>query len=308
MHILVVSRVSIPAKDRTLPAWEYLRGLGHTVTVEHPDSVPASERPDALISMGVSIMDETFRALDRFPGVPLFAYNWDIYEWIWEPGQGVKVQAKHPSRQGEYDYVRYGELLKQASEVWVPSVCTGRRTTQWYGLSNWHVILSACPWWDWPEHDIRDDGYALCTLREIPDPWWGKFEQACTELGIPYRCTRHEVSYREYQEAVAHCRFLCAPLYELSTGGLSLMEGYYHGKPVLLSDSEWNGARDYMGDRATYFRHGDFSDFKDKLLRMFSDPPHLSAPRCRQWITDNFSDRRMVEDMLGRIQATCTAR
>lgn len=303
MNILVVSKISIPAKDRTLPAWKHLRSLGHKVTVEHPDSVPATERPDALISMGVSIMEETFRALERFPGVPLYCFNWDIYQWVWEPGQEGKVQAKHPSRQNEYDYVRYGELLKQAREVWVPSACTGRRTTQWYGLTNWSVILSACPWWDWPAEDIRDDGYALCTLREIPDPWWGKFEQACEELGIPYRCTRHEVGYREYQEAVAHCRFLCAPLYELSTGGLSLLEGYYHGKPCLLSDSEWNGGRDYLGDRAVYFRHGDEADFRRQLLALWRYP-HERTPdksECRRWITENFSDRRMVEDMLRRI-------
>lgn len=296
MNFLIVSRISIPAKDRTLPCWEYLRSLGHTVTVEHPDSPAVTTRPDIIISMGVTIMEETFRALKRFPSTPAYMYNWDCYEWVWT----------NP-RPGEYDYRRYGELLRRAREVWVPSACTARRTRQWWPwVERVAVILSACPWWGWPEDDIRDDGYALCCLREIPDPWWGVFERCCAELGIPYRSTRHEVSYREYQEAVAHCRFLCAPLYELSTGGLSLMEGYYHGKPALISDSEWNGARDYFGDRATYFRHGDVEHFKQLLSQMHEHSgPRVGAAReeRRAWITENFSDRRMVDDMLARIAA-----
>ena len=333
MNFLIVSRISIPAKDRTLPCWNYLRSLGHTVTVEHPDSVPSSEQPDVIICMGVTIMTEAFRAIERWPGVPLMAYNWDVYRWIWEPGQEGKVQAKHKSRPNEYNYLQWGDLLRRAREVWVPSHCTGLRTTQWYGLTNWRVILSACPWWEYEEKckacdghgglryepgllvtacnkcqgtgrvsGIRDDGYALMCLREIPDPWWGVFEECCEELGIPYRCTRHEVSYREYQEAVAHCRFLCAPLYELSTGGLSLMEGYYHGKPVLISSSPWNGGADYFGPRAYYFEHGNCEDFKQKLLALYNRP--TTPIGHREYITENFSDQRMVDDMVRAIAET----
>ena len=336
MRFLIVSRVSIPAKDRTLPCWEYLRSLGHTVVVEHPDSVPTSERPDVIISMGVTIQDETFQALERWPETPLFCYAWDYYAWLWEPGQEGKVQKYNPIRGQEYDYCKYGHMLARAREIWVPSHCTGRRTTQWYGRTNWSVILSACPWWDYEgqcEHcagfgrladssgmrrmtcgvckgagqrKVRDDGYALCCLREIPDPWWGKFEAACEELGIPYRMPKHEKSYEEYQDLVAGCRFLCAPLYELSTGGLSLMEGYRLGKPVLISDSEWNGGRDYFGKRADYFTHGDMDDFKEELGHLFAMRPLSPAlvEEQRVWIERNYSDRRMVDDMLRRIEAT----
>lgn len=295
MKILVCSRISIPAKDRTLPAWEHLRSLGHEVWVEHPGSEAVPGRPDALISMGVTIMDETFAALERFPGVPLYAYNWDVYKWVWD----------NP-RPGEYDYKRYGELLARAKEIWVPSACTGRRTEQWYGLQNWHVILSACPWWEYD--DVRDEGYALCTLRHIPDPWDTKFEEACEELSIPYLRTDHNLPYEEYQKAVAHCRFLVSHYYEASTGGLTLLEGYYHGKPCLLSDSEWHGGRDYMGGRALYFRFGDEADFKRQLLAMHQyHHPSLTKPpvreECRRWITENFSDIRMVNQMLARIHA-----
>lgn len=303
MNILVVSRVSIPAKDRTLPAWEYLRSLGHTVIVDHPGNLyKVFDRPNVMISMGVSIMDETFEALERFPGVPLFAYNWDCYEWVWKPGKGGLEQAYHESRGKEYDYVRYGSLLRKATEVWVPSSCTGARTTQWWGLTNWKVILSACPYWDY--EDVKDGGYALMTLREIPDPWWGMFEKCCNELEIPYKTTRHEVSYKEYQEAVANCRFLCAPLYELSTGGLTLMEGYYLGKPCLLSDSKWNGAKDYMNGYpgVYYFRGGDIQAFKRGLNLMWKYPPMVDREESSRLIKEKFSDKRMIDDMVKRIE------
>ena len=290
MKFLVVSRISIPERDRTLPAWEYFRSLGHEVWVEHPGSNSIPSRPDVLISMGVTVMEETFAALTRFPNVPLFCYNWDVYAWVWDR-----------PRPGEYDYRRYGELLRQAREVWVPSRCTGRRTRQWFGLTNWHVILSACPWWDWPEDNILDKGYILCSLREIPDPYWGRLERACAELDLPLRMTRHECSYAEYQQAVVHCRFLCSPLYELSTGGLTLLEGYYHGKPCLLSDSPWHGGRDYLGNRATYFRHDDEGDLRAALQTMYQRPERLDLAECRAWVKENYSDQRMAEDMLRRI-------
>src|SRR5687768_637649 len=128
------------------------------------------------------------------------------------------------------------------------------------------------------------------TLREIPDPWWGMFEKCCEEMEIPYKTTRHELSYREYQEAVANCRFLCAPLYELSTGGLTLMEGHYLGKPCLLSDSEWNGARDYMNGfpGVYYFRHGDEKGFKTALKNMWRYPPEINREDAKKRIMERF--------------------
>lgn len=292
MRILVCSKVSIPARDRTLPAWEYLRSLGHEVVVEHPGGVPAGARPDALISMGVSIMDETFAALERFPGVPLFCYHWDCYSWVWT----------NP-RPGEYDYARYGELLRRAEEVWVPSRCTKRQALQWWSLpdNRVQVILASCPWWDHP--DVRNDGYALCTLRRLPDEWCPVFEECCAELKIAHRRTDHQLSYEGYQDAVAGCKFLVNHFKEASTGGLTLMEGYRLGKPVLCSDSEWNGAADYFGGRAVYFRHGDRDDFKQKLLMLYHGVYTPNYDAQRRYVEDNFSDVRMVTDMLGRMTA-----
>jgi hypothetical protein len=285
MKIHVCKAENIEGTSRSIPDWSIAEQQGHQINT-------FNGKPDAIVGMSISQMDKTIAAIERWPSVPLFCYNWDCYEWVWLS-----------PRPGEYDYRKYGELLKKAAEIWVPSVCTGKRTTQWWGLKNWHVILSSCPWWDY--NDTTDRGYALCCLREIPDPWWSKFEQACKELNIPYRMTRHEQSYEEYQDAVAHCRFLCAPLFELSTGGLSLMEGYYLGKPVLINDSEWNGGRDYFRDRALYFKHGNFVNFKNMLMvisNQTSANRYLTVDH-KKYITQNFSDARIVDDMLRRINA-----
>ncbi len=286
MKILVCSKLSIPAANRTIPDWQPLKDLGHNVAVEHPSRI--RNPPDVIISMGVTVMEETFEAIRKFPSALLFCYNWDTYEWVWT----------NP-REGEYDYKEYGTLLIQADEVWVPSNCTGKRTTQWWGITTWRMIKSSCPYW---EHDnIRDDGYALCCLREIPDKHWGMFEKCCKELGIPYRMTKHECTYKTYQNGVAGCRFIVAPLYELSTGGLSLMEAYYHGKPVLINDSKWNGAKDYFGDRAAYF-DGTENGLKMMLQLWHNNPPTVS-PDHKEYITTNFSDQQMCLDMLERIEA-----
>jgi hypothetical protein len=284
VHLLIISKVSFPATNRYLPDWEQMRALGHTISFN-----TATSKPDAILCMSVSVMEETWVALAKWPRVSLFCYNWDCYSWVW-----IRPRAT------EYDYRRYGELLRHAVEIWVPSYCTGQQTSLWWSLFNWKVIPSACPTWDYA--NVRDDGFALCPLRKLPDHWCDKFAEACNELSIPYKTPDHNLSYREYQDIVASCRFLVSHYQEASTGGLTLLEGYYLGKSVLLTDSEWNGAHNYFGDRATYFRHGDFDNFKYWLQRMYDNPRPVLADH-RKWVEDNYNDQRMISDMLERINA-----
>ena len=78
------------------------------------------------------------------------------------------------------------------------------------------------------------------------------------------------------------------------------MEGYYHGKPCLISDIPSNGGRDYMGSRATYYQNNDFADYKDKLWEMFTNTPKVPDDH-EEYITTNFSDKVMIDKMLERI-------
>lgn len=290
--------MSIPATETTIPAWEYVRSLGHTVWVEHPDSKVITEKPDIIICMGVTVMEQTILAMRRFPNTKLMCFQWDTYEWVWAK---PRVSNGRTFR-GEYNYKLWGNLLESALEIWVPSECTGKRVTQWWNLHNWYTILSSVPYWEYS--DVQDKGYIYCALREIPDPQWGMLEQACKELNLPLVMTKHERDYENYQKILAHCSFLVSHCYELSTGGLSLLEGYYLGKPCLLSDSIWHGGKDYMGDRATYFDSKDYRDFKYKLAYMWKNRRETREGLTdgQDWVRKNFTDRVMIDKMLGRIQ------
>lgn len=291
MNFFISTKKSIPALNRTIPDWDSLRrrGINYYLSCDDDWDCPLGLSPDVIICMGIGGMGITESMLERFPETPLFVYHWDCYEWVW----------KNP-RPGEYDYRRYGELLKKAKEVWVPSYCTGERAIQWWPELNGKMarILSSVPYFD---AGTKDGEYLLCTLREIPDPFWGEFERTCEELRIPYRMTNHEASRQEYEEAVANCRGIVSPLWELSTGGLSCLEAYYLGKPVLLSNSRWHGGKDYFSDRALYFDHHDRQDFMRKLLIMYTAPPIVPEDHS-DWVRYEFSSTVMVSRMVSRIQ------
>lgn len=299
MKIAVIAKADRARTELLDPHWLHAASLGHDVWAGDPQVQTPPWTPDAVVGMSVTLMEETFAGFRRWPNAKRYCYNWDVYEFVWTNPR----KEEREGTPGRLDYARYGKLLEMADEVWTPSDCTTRRTKQWYPwVTNVRRILSSAPTWEY--ENVHDGGYALCCLREIPDPWWGVFERCCGDLGIPFKSTRHECSEAEYRDAVAGCRFICAPLYELSTGGLSLLEAYYHGKPVLLSDSEWNGGQDYFGDRASYFRHGDEDDFKLWLTAMMKTRPEHAIHRDhKEWVTTHFSPERMTNDILIRIEA-----
>ncbi len=285
MNIFVCSKLSLPYINKTIPDWTVSQE--HNITVS--DKTVPREKPDVIIVMGVGALRAAMISRDRFPGTPLYVYNWDCYKWCWE----------NP-RKNEYNYSTYYKvLLPHAREIWVPSDCTARQMKECWGLDG-VTIRCSVPYWDYD--DVQDKGYALCCLRKIPDPCWDWFERACDELGIPWKMTKHEISYGKYQEAVAHCTFLVSHLNELSTGGLSIMEGYYLGKPCLISDSPWHGGRDYMGHRARYFKHNDYEFFKRGLRYMWDHP--IVYTTGHPYIQANFTEQRMINQMLNRIGAT----
>jgi len=284
-HLLVCSSVSIPGAGRYIPEWRYLDPSDYRVEFNVTEG-----KPDAIVCMSISSMLHAECAVKRWPYVPLYVYHWDCYSWVWTR-----------PRAGEYDYHRYGRLLQQAREVWVPSLCTGLQANQWWGITNWHRILCSVPW-VWDCSGISDEGYILCPLRRLPDNWVDEFSEACQELGLPFVMTSHSRSFQAYQDLVARCRFLVSHYEEASTGGLTLLEAYRLGKPCLINGSDLNGAKDYFGDRAEYFICGDRKNFRHKLKYLYHHPPLLPADH-REWVEANFNDQRMLADILERIHA-----
>jgi hypothetical protein len=280
VNILILSKVSIPEAGRYIPDWHTL-GYSYRVTDQAED---LETPPDVIISMGIGVMEETFKAVGLYPKAKLFCYHWDCYEWVWS----------NP-RPGEYDYARYGKLLAHATEIWVPSECTRMRTFQWWSLES-VVVKTSVPYW---EHETTKGDYVLCTLRKIPDRHWDSFEWACKEAGLPYKMLNHELSYTDYQKEVANCRFLVSHLYEASTGGLSLLEGYYLGKPVLIHSSLWNGANEYFYGRQHRYQH---VDCMPKLLELVWEHTPVE-PDHRQFVTEHYSSETMVSQIEERLHA-----
>ena len=252
-----------------------------------------SEDIDFVICWGVSQMDLAVRALHG--RAKLIMYQWDCYEWVWTS-----------PRVGEYDYIKYGELLKRSVEYWCPSESTLLRTKEW-GEKHWGhpmnhgvVIKTYIPYYDVP---TSDGGYVLNALRRIPDRNLGLFEQACTELGIPYKSPDHGLPMEQFKNLVANCSFICVPYYENSTGGLSLLEAYYLGKPALISNSPYQSAQEYLPpERRTTFQWDDYNDLKTKLKSMWENRPFVAADH-KQWVIDNYSKTVMGKQIHERLQS-----
>ena len=259
-----------------------LRELRHEVLVND-----CTKDCDVILSMNISQVDNTEKFHRQFPDIPIICYNWDLYDWV-----------KKEPRENEFDYKKYGKLLKKSKEIWCPSKCTVKKTKEWYGLDS-IVIKSFSRFYD---SDILSERYILNPLRPIPDRNYGWVEKVCKELDIPL-LNRENKYYRweEYKNLVAECLFIVSPYYEASTGGLTLIEGTYLGKPCLVSDSPYNGVRDYLGDRAYYFDHNDYEDLKTKIKEMWDNTPKLDLKDCQKWVKDNYGVKGMAEKIHQRL-------
>lgn len=280
MKVLVCSRLSIPDLNRYLPDWMQ---AAFDVSFNVDDG-----KPDAIVLMGVGALDYAKKAVMEHPDVPLFVYNWDCYVWcILRP------------RPGDYDYRSYGKLIKVAKEVWVPTRCTKVMTELWWGVANVRVIHpSIAPF----EAEVSDEGYVLCSLRETPDHDWPLLEIACSLEGIPLEMPNHQESREQYEQTVANCRFLVSHIREASTGGLTLLEAYRLGKPVLITNSPWNGAVELFGWRGRWFQYGDIHSLRLALRESWKQPTHVCEDH-RRWVDGNYSDRLMLEKIKERINA-----
>lgn len=242
---------------------EPLKAMGHEVLVNrcHPNV-------DVIICWSISVLNDGKMWRERLPHIPFIFYDWDRYHWIHEHPRG-------------YDWEGSAELMRKSTEVWIPSLEVGLRQKEYHNLQTpTRVIKSFARLFDSPV-PIEDKRFMINHMRGQPDKLMGRFEQACTELGIPYISTEHGLSESEFQEKLATCTATVCPFYEASTGGLTALEAYNLGKPVILSDSPYQGGKDYFGDRAIYFKSDDYDDFKRVLRETYDNPPKLDLDDCR---------------------------
>jgi len=230
-----------------------------------------------LCMNGLSQIHHVMETKKSFPTIKTVMYVWDCYPWT------------------EY-FHRYGDV-KLFDEIWVPSREVIIRLNEAYSIpeSKCKVIKTYAEFFDITEESIVDDRFVYHFSRPYRDPNYLITDKACEELNINLFRGNHHLSIDEYRKKILSCSFLVTEYMEASTGGLTLLEGYYHGKNVLVSDSIYMGARDYFGDRAYYFKDGDFEDFKRMIdyLWNLEYEPDLEERRewCKQYTIDAMAKR-----------------
>lgn len=223
-------------------------------------------------------MDTALTIKNNFKHIPLINYCWDFYLWAYE--------GKH-----DLPWQRYAAYLRRGELVMVPSSAQQRRLKEMLNIDS-VVVKTSIPIYD---HPVKDGRYVLDPVRYYhhdPNCFWVK--RACEELNIPLIHSEHQYTIEEFRKLVAECTLLTCGYVEASTGGLSLMEGLWLGKPSLVSDSPYMGAKDYLGEFGTYFDYQDYEDLKKKLREMFDNPHKIDVKLTREYVSKNFSPESMA--------------
>jgi hypothetical protein len=212
---------------------------------------------------------------DNFPHIKTIMYVWDMYPWT--------------------DYSISYNMLKDYDQIWVPSNEVILRLKEFYDIdpNKCKVIKAYAELYEAGEIEIENKGYVYHFARKYKDHNLGFCEVASKRTQIPLISSRQNLSFESYKENVLKCSFLVLDYMEASTGGLTMLEGYYYGKDVLFSDSLYQGGKDYFGDRAYYFKDGDIDDYVEKFKFLYEKSfnhkiSDYEMKERKQFITDNY--------------------
>lgn len=216
-------------------------------------------------------------------GKPLATYCWDYYLWA--------HNGKHHNTANSW--IAYAEFLKFCDVIFVPSEAQQLRLKELLNLDS-IVCHTGFPTYELP---VSDGNFILDPLRYYKaDPCWDWAEKAASELNIPIIHTEHGYSQEEFRKLVASCTFMTSCVTEASTGGLTLMEGLWLGKPSLVSNSPYMGAKDYLGPMGYYFQYDNYEDLKKQMLWLWQD--RVSYRQVAQkYIKKNFTYDLMAKKL-----------
>ena len=219
---------------------------------------------DLILGNSIGNTKSILQFLRRNTNAKLVLYNWDLYPWT----------------QNQYDFKKYKLLVDAAEIVLCPSQSVIERTGEFFKAeSKCRVLKSYVEFFDFDMSQLPKNDIIFHPLRKYDDPQYGWLNRACRQLHIPFVRSEHKLSEADYRNAIYHSRIIVNEYFESSTGGLSLHEGYAFGGAILVSDSEYQGASDYFGEKVNYFRTGSFSNFKYKLEEL--------------WVENEFRGRRL---------------
>lgn len=255
------------------PVIQEIEKLGHSVTPLYDETC------DIFYCASIDRMKDIWRAKNQSPTTPLVVYCWDYYKWVHE--------GKAPVYR---DWGQYRDLLYSADLILAPSKGQQLRLKELLDLSS-QVIHTAV---NVKKSKPTDGRFVLDPVRDYPEENLGWVEKACKELDIPYVHPEHRLSEEDFEAMVASCSFMTCAYREASTGGLTLIEGLYNGKPSLVSDSPYMGGLDYLGTYAKTFKFDSYDDLKARIWDMWSYPETLNPIYTRRYIKKYFSPKVMA--------------
>lgn len=217
---------------------------------------------------------------------PLAIYCWDYYLFA------------HDGRHAGWNWKRYAELMAEADLIFVPSNAQQLRLKELLGLDSTVVKTGILTY----EHEVTDEGFILDPLRYYPYEQARWPEQAATELGIPIIHSEHQYTDEEFKKLVASCTFMTCAVPEASTGGLTLTEGLWLGKASLVSNSPYQGARDYLGNYGVYFQWDSFEDLLLKMRMMWDERPKLKL-NAKSYMTNELTFDKMAKGLYENIHS-----
>jgi len=226
-----------------------------------------------------------------FPGIPIVSLTLDFYKTVWTA----------PNPHG-YNWQLYKDYLKKCKELWcISNEVIIRMGEEGIDIKKCKLMKMWARFFDY-NNEIKDDRYILKTIRPyVADKNYGWLERACQELDIPLKTPNHGASEEQYRKLIAECSFMCTDYHETSTGGLGLLEGYKLGKASVISDSVYEGARDYLGDRAIYFSDDSYEDFKRVIKETWDNTPQLDISECENFCKQHPTIEDNVKFMIERL-------
>jgi len=224
--------------------------------------------------------------------IPIISYMLDFYKSVWTA----------PNPHG-YDWHKYKEYLHKSMEIWsISNEGILRMEEEGIDTNKCKFMKIWARFFDY-EDPIEDKRYILNPLRPyVADKNFGWLKRACEELNIPLVETKNNMSTSEFQKVIAECSFMCCEYHEMSTGGLTLLEGHRLGKVSVISDSPYQGGRDYLGDRAIYFNDNSYEDFKNTIKEVWENTPTLNRKECEDYCNNHPTLEDTIDIILERLK------
>jgi glycosyltransferase involved in cell wall biosynthesis len=235
------------------------------------------EEADVFYCASIFKLQDAIRLQKQY-NKPTVVYCWDYYKWVHDGN--------------EYVWRRYADFMKEASLIFVPSHAQQLRLKELLDLDS-VVVPTGIP--EYKKYKVTDGNFILDPVRYYPEENGKWAEKAAEELGIPIVHSEHQFTEDEFRQLVASCTFMTCVYREASTGGLTLMEGMRMGKPALVSDSPYMGARDYLGDKGYYFKYDDFEDLKKQMKSLWEKRPKVKDGK--KYVDENFNYDVMAQKL-----------